>query len=251
MTQFNRILNDFTFLSALTSLIRVISVLFLHLQNMLSEISTLIKKEFTLEWRTKSSIAGMVVYILSSVFISYLSFKRIVDVPTWNALFWLLVLFAAVNAVAKSFLAESRGVQLFYYTFLNPQSVILAKIIYNGCLLFVLSLISLIVYMVFLGNPVANMFLFLITVLLGCLGLSSVLTMISAIASKAGQSSTFMTILGFPVLLPLLIMLIKLSKNAIDGIDMSVNYQYIILLSSLNVMIPALAFILFPYLWRE
>ncbi len=218
---------------------------------MLSEISTLIKKEFTLEWRTKSSIAGMVVYILSSIFISYLSFKNIVDVPTWNALFWLLILFAAVNAVAKSFLAESRGVQLFYYTFLNPQSVILAKIIYNGCMLFVLALITLLTYSVFMGNPVQNNLLFLITVLLGCLGLSSVLTMISAIASKAGQQSTFMAILGFPILLPLLMLLIKLSKNAIDGLDMSVNYQYIFLLLALNAMIPALAFILFPYLWRE
>ena len=218
---------------------------------MLIQISTLIKKEFTLEWRTKSSIAGMVVYILSSIFISYLSFKQVVDVATWNALFWLLILFAAVNAVAKSFLAESRGVQLFYYTFLNPQSVILAKIIYNGCLLFVLALITLLTYSLFLGNPVENNLLFLISVLLGCFGLSSILTMISAIASKAGQQSTFMAILGFPVLLPLLILLIKLSKNAIDGIDMSVNYQYIVLLSALNLMIPALAFILFPYLWRE
>jgi heme exporter protein B len=218
---------------------------------MLSEIFTLIKKEFTLEWRTKSSMAGMVVYILSSIFISYLSFKSIVDVPTWNALFWLLILFAAVNSVAKSFLSESRGVQLFYYTFLNPQSVIFSKIIYNGSMLFILSLITFAAYTIFLGNPVQNILLFFVTLLIGCFGLSSVLTMISSIASKAGQQSTFMAILGFPVLLPLLMMLIRLSKNAIDGIEMSANYQYIVLLVALNIMIPALAFILFPYLWRE
>ncbi|KXK45979.1 MAG: ABC transporter involved in cytochrome c biogenesis permease [Bacteroidetes bacterium OLB10] len=157
----------------------------------------------------------------------------------------------AVNALAKSFMTESRGLQLFYYTFLNPQVVIIGKIIYNGVLLFVLGLLTLLFYTILLGNPVQDSFMFLITLLAGCFGISSVLTMISAIASRAGHQSSMMAILGFPVLLPLLIILIHLSKNAIDGIEFSVNVKYLTLILSLNLIVPALAFILFPYLWRE
>lgn len=218
---------------------------------MLQQITTLVKKEWLLEMRAKSSLAGILVYIFSSLFISYLSFKHIVDVATWNALFWLLILFTAVNAIAKSFLSESRGVQLFYYSLLSPQVVIISKIIYNGCMLFMLALFTWFFYGIFLGNPVQDSVTFMITLFLGCFGISSVLSMISAIASRAGQQSSFMAILGFPVLLPILLIIIHLSKNAIDGLDFNTNLKYITLLLSMNLMVPALAFILFPYLWRE
>ena len=211
----------------------------------------IISIEWMLVWRNRSAIAGLSVYILSGLYISYLSFKKIADPATWNALFWILILFMAVNALAKSFMTESRGLQLFYYTFLNPQVVIIGKIIYNGVLLFVLGLLTLLFYTILLGNPVQDSFMFLITLLAGCFGISSVLTMISAIASRAGHQSSMMAILGFPVLLPLLIILIHLSKNAIDGIEFSVNVKYLTLILSLNLIVPALAFILFPYLWRE
>lgn len=201
--------------------------------------------------RAKSSLAGIVVYIFSSLFISYLSFKQIVDVATWNALFWLLILFTAVNAIAKSFLSESRGVQLFYYSLLSPQVVIISKIIYNGCMLFALAAFTWFFYGIFLGNPVHDTATFMLTLFLGCFGMSSVLSMISAIASRAGQQSSFMAILGFPVLLPILLIIIHLSKNAIDGLDFNTNLKYITLLLSMNLLVPALAFILFPYLWRE
>jgi len=218
---------------------------------MLQQIGTLIKKEWLLEMRAKSSLAGILVYIFSSLFISYLSFKQIVDVATWNALFWLLILFTAVNAIAKSFLSESRGVQLFYYSLLSPQIVIISKIIYNGCMLFMLAVFTWFFYGIFLGNPVQDCVTFMITLFLGCFGMSSVLSMISAIASRAGQQSSFMAILGFPVLLPILLIIIHLSKNAIDGLNFNTNLKYITLLLSMNLMVPALAFILFPYLWRE
>lgn len=218
---------------------------------MVSQIGLIIAKEWKLEWRNRSAIAGLSVYILSGLYISYLSFKKITDPATWNALFWILILFMAVNALAKSFMTESRGLQLFYYTFLNPQVVIIGKIIYNGVLLFVLGLLTLLFYTILLGNPLQDIFMFLITLLAGCFGISSVLTMISAIASRAGHQSSMMAILGFPVLLPLLIILIHLSKNAIDGIEFSVNVKYLTLILSLNLIVPALAFILFPYLWRE
>ncbi|MBS1764917.1 MAG: heme exporter protein CcmB [Bacteroidetes bacterium] len=218
---------------------------------MISQIGLIIAKEWKLEWRNRSAIAGLMVYILSGLYISYLSFKKIADPATWNALFWILILFMAVNALAKSFMTESRGLQLFYYTFLNPQVVIIGKILYNGILLFLLGLITFLFYAVLLGNPVQGVEMFLLAIFTGCFGISSVLTMISAIASRAGHQSSMMAILGFPVLLPLLIIIIHLSKNAIDGIEFSVNIKYLTLLLSLNLIVPALAFILFPYLWRE
>ena len=204
-----------------------------------------------LEWRLKYSFSGILIYVISTIFICYLSFKQIIDPPTWNALFWIILLFAAVNAVAKSFMQESKGLQLFYYTLLNPQHVILAKSIYNMMLLLVVSLLSFLFYMLFMGNIVQNTPMFLIGLLLGSSGLSSVLTLVSAIAAKTNNSSALMAILSFPILLPLLMTIIKFSKNAMDGLNWSVNYPNLIILLAINLLVITLAYLLFPYLWRE
>lgn len=217
----------------------------------MNNITALIKKEILLEWRMKYSFSGILIYVVSTIFICYLSFKHIVDPPTWNALFWVILLFAAVNAIAKSFLQESRGLQLFYYTLVNPRHLIIAKIFYNMLLLLVLATVSFVVYIIFMGNIVQDTPMFFIGLLLGAAGLSSVLTLVSAIAAKTNNSAALMAILSFPVLLPLLMTIIKFSKNAMDGLNWSVNYPNLIILLAINLLISALAYLLFQYLWRE
>lgn len=218
---------------------------------MYKEIQYLIQKEIMMEWKQKYAFNGLLLYVLSTVFICYLSFKQIIDPPTWNALFWIILLFAAVNAVAKSFMQETRGRQLYMYTIVSAQAVILSKIIYNLILMLVISMINLFFYSLFIGNIVQDMPMFMLGLLLGSAGFASVLTMISAIASKAGSNTTLMAILSFPILIPMLITIIRFSKNAMDGLAASVSYQFMIMLLGLNVLVIALSFLLFPYLWRE
>lgn len=218
---------------------------------MLTEIKNLIQKEFLLEWRQKYAFGGILLYVVSTVFVCFLSFKKIVDVPTWNALFWIIILFASVNAVAKSFIQESRGRLLYYYTIASPQAIVLSKIIYNALLVCILSLLTYGVYGLMIGNPAKDFLQLFLVIISGSVGLSSILTLVSAIASKANNSITLMSVLSFPVILPLLIVLVKLSKNAIDGINWSVNYPYFISVLLLNVIVIVLAFVLFPYLWRD
>src|SRR2546427_11449966 len=157
---------------------------------MFTEIKYLIGKEMMLEWKQKYAFNGILLYVASTVFICYLSFRQIIDPPTWNALFWIIMLFAAVNAVAKSFMTESRGRLLYFYTLSSAQSFIIAKTIYNILLLLVLSVINLIFYSIFIGNLVENMGMFITGMLLGSMGFACIMTLISAIASKAGGSST-------------------------------------------------------------
>lgn len=211
----------------------------------------LIDKEVRLEWRQKYAFNGILLYVGATVFICYLSFRQVVDVPTWNALFWIIQLFAGVNAIAKSFLQESRGRTLYYYSIANPQSVILSKIVYNFFLMLLLSVFNLLFYSLLIGNPVSDMPLFILGMILGSMGLSSVLTMVSAIASRAGHGAALMPVLGFPVMLPLLMTTIRFTKNAIDGLGWSVNQPLFLILIALNILIGALAFLLFPYLWKD
>ncbi len=217
---------------------------------LLKQIKYLIAKEIKLEIRNKYALGGILLYVVSTIFVSYLSFKSIVTPSVWNALFWIILLFASVNAIAKSFISETKGKLLYLYTLVSPQAVILSKIIYNSLLLTVLSALCLLVYSVFIGNLIQDFPLFLLTLLLGSFGFSSLLTMVSAIASKTSNNFTLMAILSFPIMIPLLMVLIKLSKNAIDGLE-KWDVNYLLVLVFINVIIIALSYLLFRYLWRD
>jgi heme exporter protein B len=161
------------------------------------------------------------------------------------------MLFAAINAIAKSFMQESKGRLLYYYQIASPIAVILSKIIYNILLMILMSAIALFFYSIVFQNTVGDQPLYFLSVFLGALSFSTVFTMISAIASKANNNATLMAILSFPVIIPLLILIIKLSKNAMDGLDRSVSYDEIGVLCAINGIVIVISLILFPYLWRD
>ncbi|WP_229254023.1 heme exporter protein CcmB [Dyadobacter sp. NIV53] len=220
----------------------------------MNEIKTLIWKEFTLEWRQKYALSGMLLYLVSTVFICYLSFglRRNQLTPiVWNTLFWIILLFAAVNAIAKSFSQERYGRLIYYYSLCSPQAIILSKIIYNSFIMLFLSGIGFGFYAFVMGNPVGDIGLYMICIALAAVGFASVLTLVAGIASKADNSATLMAVLSFPIILPMLLMTIKLAKNALDGLDWSVSTDEISTLLSIDLIVITLSYLLFPYLWRS
>ncbi|ADY52382.1 ABC-2 type transporter [Pseudopedobacter saltans DSM 12145] len=214
------------------------------------QVKSLLYKEILLEWRSKYAFNGILLYVLSTVFVCYLSFRTTPPL-VWNALFWIILLFTAINAIAKSFMQESKGKLLYYYTIASPHAIIVSKIIYNIILMVLMAFIALITYSIVFTNEIGDIWLYLLAVLLGSISFSTVFTMISAIASKAGNNGTLMAILSFPVIIPVLMLIIKLSKNAMDGLDQSVSYDEIGVLCIINVIVVVISLILFPYLWRD
>jgi len=218
---------------------------------MWQQVRTLFLKEFQLELRNRYALNGILLYVVSTVFVCYLSFKQVVSPPVWNALFWIIMLFAALNAVGRSFIQESRGRMLYFFSVISPQAFVFAKMLYNAALMTVIGLLAYVIYIWWIGDLVQDHGLFLIALVLGSTGFASILTLMSAIAAKTDNNMSLMAILSFPVQLPFLLTLIKLSKNAVDGLDWSVSYSLIIILVLLEVIIVTLSFLLFPYLWRD
>jgi heme exporter protein B len=190
-------------------------------------------------------------YVTSTVFVIHLSFTGIkIEPNVWNTLFWIVSLFASINAVMKSFVQENSARQLFYYQLINPIAVILSKIFYNIGLLFILNVLTLIMLRVMVGNPIHDTPQYFLAILLGSIGFSITFTFVSAIAAKANNSATMMAILSFPVVLPILITLIRLSKSAIRMTDTSWG-QDVLMLGSIDMILIAMSFLLFPFLWKD
>lgn len=219
-----------------------------------AEIGYLLKLEWRLDQRQKHAWGSMVLYVVSTIYVCYQGVRHLADIPVWNALFWIILLFASFNALARSFQRENAGRQLYLYTLASPRTVVLARTIYNAITMAFLSLLSLAAYALFIGSaPLdgARLDLFLLVVICGGIGFALVLTLISALAARAGNGIGLMAILGFPIVLPMLMSVIKASKLSLDGMGWDVVGKYVLWLVLIDLITVTLAWLLFPYLWRD
>jgi heme exporter protein B len=217
-------------------------------------VAQLFFKELTLELRRKSVISGLALYLFSTAFICYLSFslkQNQITPLVWSALFWVTILFSVINTVAKSFIGEKKGREIYYYSIASPAVILISKMLYNFLLITILSFTGWLLFIIFLNNPLADLTLFATTLVLVALGFSTSLTMLSALASKANHSNILMAVLSFPVVISVLLIAIKITKNCIDGLDRSVSYPDLLTLLAINCLVAAASYLLFPYIWRS
>lgn len=214
-----------------------------------STVFELVKLEMKLEWRTKYALAGSLLYVLTTVFVLYSSLQKEEVIP-WNALYWMIALFIAINAITKSFSLNQSGTHLYLYQLASPIEIIFAKSIYNFLLVFALFFVSFAFFTLFMDNPIQHLGVFLVSLVLGSFGISFILTFISSISSKTDNSAVFMAILGFPLIIPIFLSLIKLTETTIkEQLGDYMNDIYVLL--ALDALIFGIAIILFPFLWRD
>jgi heme exporter protein B len=215
---------------------------------------TLIKKEFTLELRRMSVISGIGLYLVSLIFICYLTFalkSDSISPSTWSALYWLTVLFSVVNSVGKSFIGEKAGIAIYYYTVASPQVIIVSKMVYNSMLCLLLSAAGYALFSLFIYNPIQDHLIFSLTLLMTSVGFSASLTLISGIASRTSNSNILMAVLSFPIIISVLLMAIRITKNVLDGLEPAASFDELLNLVAINTILIVLAYFLFPYIWRS
>lgn len=210
---------------------------------------TLFKKDLLLEVRQQYTFYGVLLYVASTIFVLYLAMGQ-PESAVWKGLFWMIQLFISVNAVAKSFLQEGRGRLLYFYSIAGARDFILAKLLFNALLMLLMSLVSLALFMLMLGSPMEAPLLFVLISCLGGISLSLVFSFLAAIAARAQQSAALMAILGFPLIIPQLLLLNKISNAAFGNLQSGLGGMLAVL-TGLDIMIILLAVILFPFLWKD
>ena len=216
----------------------------------MNKIITLIKKDLLLEIRQQYSFYGVLLYVASTIFVLYLAMGQ-PDEKVWNGLFWMIQLFICVNAVAKSFLQETRGRMLYFYSIAGARDFVISKLLFNIAFMLVMSIASLFLFQLLLGNPVQNPFMFIGIVCLGGCSLSLVFTFLAAIAARAQQNAAMMAIMGFPLIVPQVLLLMRISNTAFSDVIQGGLTQIILLLVALDILVIVLATILFPFLWKD
>jgi len=218
--------------------------------NLFRETWTLLKKEAVLEWRTKNSIQAILIYALSTVFVCYWALHT-TEPPVWNALFWVIMVFSSINAAAKSFMQENQARQLYLFTMASPQAMFISKLIFSSVIMVVLTLCSIFLYSLLLGFPVIYPDKYLLCLVMGALNLSAIFTLLSSIASRAGNNMTLLSILGLPLVLPVIFILIRFSASTLMGAVLMSGSRDLIALAMLYIIIVGTSLLVFPYIWRD
>ena len=218
--------------------------------NSMASIGKLLKKDLALEWRQKSTFAAMLIYVISTVFVIYFSFAGSLDTRIWIAMYWIVLLFVCVNLTMRSF-SEEAGPQFYYVrTVARAFDLMVAKILFNGLYFLILSGLTCLFMALFLGFEMDAPIRFVAVSCVGAIGLSSMFTLLSAITARI-DNVALMAILGFPIILPLLLLSIKLSLISMDPLRDATFARELLILGGLDVLVLVLSIILFTYLWRD
>ena len=216
---------------------------------LISNIWFLIKKDLRIELRQRYILASILLYVISTVFIISRILQS-VSPMLWNAIFWIVFLFTAVNALMKSFSQEISAREMYYYYLAGPLEVIIAKFIYNFFSLALMGMLLTASFVIFINNPIIDYYWFLTSVILGALGISVVFTLSSSIASKGGNNATLMSVLSIPLILPIILMILKFSAVGLGIIGGTGLLSDIYMLLAIIIILIGVSLLLFPQIWR-
>lgn len=215
---------------------------------------SLLLLQFRIEFRRRTAFLSLILYLLCLVFINYFALGIAAGSQSpivWSALFWMALLFTSIHTLTRSVLGERQGTTIYLYSIVPPASIIFARILYGFFLCTVMNLGGFLLFAVLLGNPVEDTTLFVVTLILTAYGFSASLTLLSAIAAKANNSSVVMAVMSFPLIIGLIVMAIRLTRNSIDGLEIAVSYDELLIMAAINMIVTAVSYLLFPYIWRS
>ena len=84
---------------------------------MVNKVVQLIKKDLLIDWRQQNPISGILLYLASTIFTSFMAFKGFLSIEVWNALFWIIMLFTSITAISKSFIQEERRSLYYFFSY--------------------------------------------------------------------------------------------------------------------------------------
>ncbi len=211
-------------------------------------------KDMKSEFRTRYAISSLFLFILVSVSVVIFSTSDMKLTPvTASGIFWIIIFFSSMTGLSRSFVSEEeRGTSFLLKIHAPLSAVYFGKLIFNITLCFALNVLAAILFFIFFDYlGIAALGDLVLTLVFSSFGLASATTIISAIIAKANSRNSLFPLLSFPVLLPLIIVGIELTRYAIDagGID-SPWANYRLMFSYSGIMITA-SYFLFEFIWND
>ena len=212
------------------------------------------KKDWQSELRTRYAVNALAMFILVaiSVILFAIGSEKISEYLTVGLL-WVVIFFSAMSGLSRAFVSEEeRGTTLTLQLLASPDNVFTGKLLFNLLLVFLMNAVITLLYVFFFESFVINnVGLFAIAFVLGNIGIAASSTIIAAIISKANAKGTLYPVLSFPILLPLILTLLEISKFSTDGKSIEESFVEIAVLVSYDVIMITASYMLFELIWKD
>lgn len=210
-------------------------------------------KELRIEFRTRFAYSTLLMFAVTTLItISFSVGGFVPDSDITAALLWIILFFSAMAGLGRTFVQEEEKKTVTALKLaVAPEPVFLGKYLFNVTLLCSLTVLVVPLFLVLLNQSVPQWPPFLVTVILGVLGLAGASTIIAAIVAKAEAKSAMMTILAFPVLVPLLLAAINATRACLAGASGAAPASELYVLLFYNGAVLTASLLLFEYIWNE
>ncbi len=211
-------------------------------------------KDLKSELRNRAAINAILLFSVTALVIVAFSAGQAALVPlTKAALIWIILFFAAFSGLAHVFIHEEEtGTSMALRLTTPAGAVYTGKLLFNLALMGAITALVVPLFMLMLEMRPANTLAFLAVFLAGAVDLGAAATIVAAIIAKARGKGALYGALGFPILLPLLFMLVDATSLTMqaDASSMAI-FRDIVGLVAFAVMLITASAMLFPVIWEE
>ncbi len=211
-------------------------------------------KDLRIEFRERTAVSAVVLFSVTSLVVLGFALAgnnlaREVSAP----LLWVVMFYAAFSGLAHVFtVEEDGGTSMTLQLAADPTAVYFGKLLYNLALLSCVALIAVPLFLVISAVPVPYPWKLIAVVSGGSFALASAATMTGVIVAKARGRGALFGALGFPMVLPLLIMAVVATRNALNPETMAWEpLRDVGGLIAYGTMMGAASFLVFPYVWES
>jgi heme exporter protein B len=216
---------------------------------------TILAKDLRLEWRTRESLASMVVLGILLLVV----FTIAHDAPPDEApalappVLWATFIFTGLLGVQRGFALERENDCMagLLSSPIDPASIFVGKALGNLILLTVMQAIVVPLVAVFLHVEVWDVLPALaLVLLLGSVGFAALATLFAAVASRTRAREVMLPLLLLPLLMPLLIAAVGATRAVLAGGLADVR-SAVEVLGAFDVVFAVAGWLLFEYVVRD
>lgn len=221
--------------------------------NLIKGITAVFKKDLQTELRSRFAINTVLAFVGAALLLILFSLNVDQLPPTpQSGIIWIIILFAALLSLSRSFIAETEK-KTFNLLRLHSSApdVFGGKLLYNFIFILGVNITTFVLYIFFLGLPVAAPFILFLTLILGTAGLSGITTMLAAIVSQADRKGAIFSVLSIPLLFPLILILVEATKTALFEGALPAFWDNFWALVGFAGTTTTAGFLLFDYIWED
>jgi heme exporter protein B len=217
------------------------------------EAAAVFAKEWRCEFRTRYALNTLALFafttlVVVSVSLGPMGVAKSQGSAVLPVLLWIILLFSVAAGLPRAFIQEEESQTATALRLAaTPSALFCGKLLYSLTVVAALEVLVTPLFVALTSLKVASPGLLAAALAAGGYGLAAGSTLVAAIIAQARSKGTLFSVLAFPILLPLLLIAVELTRVAVAGDPADVALLQLLLY---DASVTVAGFMLFPVVWN-